>query len=55
MACSDADRGRSRGPGAEDQGWSPSRVLGDRTIKRSGDAICGLHRACGDEKHRFLG
>jgi hypothetical protein len=22
MACSDEDRGRSRGPGAEDRGWS---------------------------------
>jgi hypothetical protein len=33
-----------------------SWVLGDRAIpKRSGDAVCGLHRACGDEKHEFLG
>jgi hypothetical protein len=31
------------------------RVLGGRAIERSGDAVCGLHRACGDEEHRFLG
>jgi hypothetical protein len=33
-----------------------SWVLSDRAIpERSGDAVCGLHRACGDEKHEFLG
>jgi hypothetical protein len=32
-------------------GW----LLGDRMIKRSGDAVCGLHRARGDEGHGFLG
>jgi hypothetical protein len=32
-------------------GW----VLGGRAIKRSGDTVCGLHRAHGDEKRRFLG
>jgi hypothetical protein len=31
------------------------RILGDRTIGRSGDAMCGLHRACGDEERGFLG
>jgi hypothetical protein len=31
-----------------------SRVLGGRTIGRSGDAVCGLHRARGDEEHEFL-
>jgi hypothetical protein len=30
-------------------------VLGGRTIERSGGAMCGLHRACGDEERRFLG
>jgi hypothetical protein len=30
------------------------RVLGGRTIERSGDTVCGLHRARGDEKHGFL-
>jgi hypothetical protein len=32
-------------------GW----VLGGRAIERSGDAVCGLHRALGDEKRGFLG
>jgi hypothetical protein len=31
------------------------RVLGGRTIGRSGDTVCGLHRAHGDEKSGFLG
>jgi hypothetical protein len=31
------------------------RVLGGRTIGRSGDAVCVLHRAHGDEEHEFLG
>jgi hypothetical protein len=32
-----------------------SRVLGSRAMERSGDTVCGLHRACGDEERRFLG
>jgi hypothetical protein len=32
-----------------------SRVLGGRTIGRSGDTVCGLHRARGDEECEFLG
>jgi hypothetical protein len=31
------------------------RVLGGRTIERSDDTVCDLHRAYGDEEHRFLG
>jgi hypothetical protein len=31
------------------------RVLGGRVIERTGDAVCGLHRARGDEEHMFLG
>jgi hypothetical protein len=31
------------------------RILGGRTIVRSGDAVYGLHRAHGDEEHMFLG
>jgi hypothetical protein len=31
------------------------RVLGGRAIERSGGAVCGLHRAHGDEDHEFLG
>jgi hypothetical protein len=42
MACSDEDR-------------RTYRVLGGRAIERSGDAVCGLHRAQGDEEHGFLG
>jgi hypothetical protein len=31
------------------------RVLGGRAIEWSGGAMCGLHRARGDEEHGFLG
>jgi hypothetical protein len=31
------------------------RVLGGRTIGRSGDAVCGLHHARGDEEREFHG
>jgi hypothetical protein len=31
------------------------RVLDGRTIEMLGSAVCGLHRACGDEEHEFLG
>jgi hypothetical protein len=31
------------------------RVLSDRAIEKSSDAVCGLHRARGDEKRRFFG
>jgi hypothetical protein len=31
------------------------RVLGGRTIERSGGFVCGLHRAHGDEERGFLG
>jgi hypothetical protein len=31
------------------------QVLGDRTIERSSDAVCGLHCAHGDEERGFLG
>jgi hypothetical protein len=30
-------------------------VLNGRTIERSGDAMCGLHRAQGDKERGFLG
>jgi hypothetical protein len=50
------DHGRSRSPDAEDRGWSNTdRVLGGRTIKRSDDAMCGLHHALEDEERRFIG
>jgi hypothetical protein len=31
------------------------RIIGGRTIRRSGDTMCGLHRAQGDEERGFLG
>jgi hypothetical protein len=31
------------------------QILDGRTIGRSGDAVCGLHRAHGDEEREFLG
>jgi hypothetical protein len=32
-------------------GW----VSGGRAVERSGGAVCGLHRARGDEERGFLG
>jgi hypothetical protein len=31
------------------------RVLDGQAIERSGGAVCGLHRARGDENREFLG
>jgi hypothetical protein len=31
------------------------RLLGSRTIERSGGAMCGLHHARRDEERMFLG
>jgi hypothetical protein len=31
------------------------QILGGRVIERSGGAVCGLHRARGDEEREFLG
>jgi hypothetical protein len=31
------------------------RVLNGRAIKRSGDTVCGLHRAQGDKERGFVG
>jgi hypothetical protein len=55
MTCSDEDRDSSRRPGAEDQGWSHRSGFGGRAVERSGDAVCCLHRARGDEERGFLG
>jgi hypothetical protein len=56
IAGSDEDHDRSKRPGTEDQRWSGiGRVLGGRTIERSGDVVCGLHRAREDEEREFLG
>jgi hypothetical protein len=55
MAGSDEDRGRSRSlvqrTGDGRTGWE----LNGQTIGRSGDAVCGLHHARGDEERGFLG
>jgi hypothetical protein len=32
-----------------------SQILSGRAFKRSGDAVCDLHRARGNKKHEFLG
>jgi hypothetical protein len=37
------------------QNGRTGRVLSGRTIERSGDAVCGMHRARGDEERGFLG
>jgi hypothetical protein len=31
------------------------QVLGGRVVERSGGDVCGLHRARGDKKRRFIG
>jgi hypothetical protein len=50
MTDNDDDLDRSRRLGAEDQRWSNTgQILDGRTIVRSGDAVCDLHRAHGDE------
>jgi hypothetical protein len=56
MVGSDEHRGRSRRLSAEDRGRPTiCRVLSSRMIERSGDAVCGLHCAQGDEEDGFLG
>jgi hypothetical protein len=56
MAGNDKDRGRTRRLGVDDRGWSSTgQVLGDWMIEMSGDAVCDLHHAQGDEERRFLG
>jgi hypothetical protein len=55
MSGSDNVCGRSRRPDAKHRRWSSTcQVLDDRTIGRSGDAVCGLYRTQGDEEHEFL-
>jgi hypothetical protein len=55
MADSDEDRGMCKRLGAQDRRWSNTgRVLSGQTIERSGDDMCGLHRAQGDNGRGFL-
>jgi hypothetical protein len=56
MMGSNEDYGRSKRSDAEDQNWSSTgRVLIAHMIERLGDAVCGLHRAQGDEEREFIG
>jgi hypothetical protein len=56
MTDNDEDRGRSRRLDTEDREWSSTgRILSDRMIEGSGDAVCGLHHAQGDKERRFFG
>jgi hypothetical protein len=55
MTDNDKDRDRSRRAGVEDRGCaSIGRVFGGRTIKRLGDAVCGLYHKQGDGERGFL-
>jgi hypothetical protein len=55
MVGSNVDLDSSRRPDTKDQRWlSTGRVLGGRTIRRLGDAVCGLYRAHEDEERGFL-
>jgi hypothetical protein len=46
MTGIDEDRGKSRRPGADDRRLlSACQVLDGWMIGRSGDTVCGLHRA----------
>jgi hypothetical protein len=55
-ASSDENRDRSKRSSAEGQGWSSiNRILSGWAIKRSGDVVCDLHRAQGDDERRFFG
>jgi hypothetical protein len=54
MAGSDEDYGRNMRPAIEDRGWSSTgQVLSGRTIERSGDIVCSLYHAQGDEERWF--
>jgi hypothetical protein len=56
MAGRDEDCSRSRRHSVDDQGWSSTdRVLDGWMIKRSGDIVCDLYRAQGDEDSVLLG
>jgi hypothetical protein len=55
MACSDEDRGRVGNLVQRTRDGRIGRVLGGRMIERSSGAMCGLHRARGDEERVFLG
>jgi hypothetical protein len=56
MADNNEDRARNKRFGTDDRRWSSTcRVLSGWAIERSGDIMCGLHHAKGDEQCEFLG
>jgi hypothetical protein len=55
MVDSDKDHDRSMRPGAEYWDGHTGPLLSDQMIRRSGDTVCGLHCARGDEEGGFLG
>jgi hypothetical protein len=54
MATSVEDRGRSRRPSVEERRWSHRSGTRWPDDQEVGNAVCGLHRARGDEERRFL-
>jgi hypothetical protein len=55
MSCSDEDHGRSRKLVQRTRDGRTNRIFDGRAIERSGDTVCGLHHARGDEERKFLG
>jgi hypothetical protein len=55
MTCNDEDCGGVRDLVQRTGDGCTGRILGGQAIEMSGGAMCGLHRACGDEKREFLG
>jgi hypothetical protein len=52
---SDDNRDRGRRPVQRTKDSHTCLILSDRTIERSVDVVCDLHRARGDEERKFLG
>jgi hypothetical protein len=55
MACSDEDHAGVGDLVRRTRDGCTCRVFGGQAIKRSGGAVCGLHRTRRDEEHMFLG
>jgi hypothetical protein len=55
MTDNDEDRGRVGHLMQRTGDGCTGQVLHGRMIKRSGDAVCGLYRAQGDDEREFLG
>jgi hypothetical protein len=52
---SDKNRGRGRRLVQRTKDSHTCLILSDRTIERSVDVVCDLHRTRGDEERMFLG